>query len=132
MISLDANYLVAAIDPATSQHLEVIALLAAGEMFSMSAVAWAEFRCGSQEGLTSEEEAAAHAMLTSIEPLTTDDAETGAELFNATGRRQRSLADCLVAATAMRLDLALATFNQQDFSRFTTHGLVIHEPSGKF
>jgi predicted nucleic acid-binding protein len=53
------------------------------------------------------------------------DATLAAHLFNATGRRRGSLADCMISAIAMNAGAALATTNVADFERFVSHGLTI-------
>jgi len=57
------------------------------------------------------------------EPFIASDARKAAELFNVTGRRSRSLADCQIAAVAIRCGVSLATGNVTDFSQFQSHGL---------
>jgi predicted nucleic acid-binding protein len=47
-----------------------------------------------------------------------------AELFNATGRRSRSLADCPFAAVALRCNARIATGDASDFTPFESHGLA--------
>jgi predicted nucleic acid-binding protein len=53
------------------------------------------------------------------------DATLGAHLFNASGRRRGTLADCLIGAIAINARASLATANATDFARFEQHGLVL-------
>jgi predicted nucleic acid-binding protein len=53
------------------------------------------------------------------------DTNLAAQLFNHTGRRSRTLADCMIAAVAIRCGVQLATANTADFQPFVTHGLVL-------
>jgi len=46
-------------------------------------------------------------------------------LFNKTGRRSRSLADCMIAAIAIRCGASLATINTADFQPFVQYGLAL-------
>jgi len=46
-------------------------------------------------------------------------------LFNQTGRRSRTLADCMIAAVAIRCNAKLATINASDFQAFVQHGLIL-------
>ena len=54
-------------------------------------------------------------------------ASLAARMFNSTGRRRGTLADCMIAATAMRADAALATSNREDFTCFVAQGLRLAE-----
>lgn len=58
-----------------------------------------------------------------IVPFDSEAATRTALLFNRTGRRSGSLADCMVAATAIAAGAMLATSNRDDFERFTAEGL---------
>jgi predicted nucleic acid-binding protein len=96
--------------------------LGAGETVGLSAMTWAEFLCGP---FNPGDEALTQTLLPLIEPLTPEDSKKGAELFNATGRRSRPLADCLITAVALCLGAQVATGNLSDFQPFVAYGLVL-------
>jgi predicted nucleic acid-binding protein len=127
MILLDTNFLIQALRPETPLNLRLREWVSTGEDIGISAMAWAEFLCGP---LADEDETAAANLLPNPEPLLAADAVRAAELFNATGRRRGSLADCLIAATCLRLDARLATENAADFHRFEPMGLQLIPASG--
>ena len=84
-------------------------------------VAWYEFLCGP---LADDEAALARAFLQGrVAPLTEDDVQLAAKLFNATGRRKTLKTDALIAAAAIRADAQLLTLNTVDFEPFVAHGL---------
>ncbi len=87
-----------------------------------SAMAWAEFQCGP---LSSQEQETALEMLHDVLPMTIEQANRAAQLFRLTGRRSRSLPDCLIAACAIDQDAWLATENVKDFKPFVEHGLKL-------
>jgi predicted nucleic acid-binding protein len=91
----------------------------------ISAIAWAEFLCGPVE-----ESAIALAGRLVGEPVAFGSAEAAlaAHLFNETGRRRGSLADCMIAATAIEAGASLATGNPRDFDRLGRAGLEILSP----
>lgn len=122
MLHLDTNFLVLGLEPGTTEEASLRGWIEAGESLRISAVAWAEFLCGP---LDANDKALALALFSRVEPLLAADAEKGAELFNLTGRRSRSLADCLIAAVAMRCGAKLATGNRADFQPFVSHGLIL-------
>ena len=87
-------------------------------------MAWAEFLCGplaeqTLPGITS--------ILGESVAVTTEDASHAARLFNATGRRRGSLADCMIAAVAIRSGAEIATNDLTHFRRFADFGLHIAE-----
>jgi len=94
----------------------------AGTSLHVSAIAWAEYSCGP---LSPSEEAATALLLSAIHPAGADIAALAAQLFNATGRRSRSLPDCLIAATAILAQQPPATLNDGDFLPFTPYGLIL-------
>ena len=122
MIHLDTNFLIQALVSGSPAETKLLAWLTAGEDFAVSTVAWSEFLCGP---LTPQDEMLAQLLLSAPEPFLAADARKSAELFNATGRRSRSLADCQIAAVALRCSVKLATGNTADFVPLQTHGLIL-------
>ncbi len=122
MILIDTNFLIAALVPQSSEDLQLRRWLAAGEAVGLSVIVWAEFLCGP---VTVQQTQLASALFSHPEPLLPEDAMRGSQLFNESGRRRGSLADCLIAATCLRLNAALATLNVDDFHPFAPMGLQI-------
>jgi predicted nucleic acid-binding protein len=120
MIHLDTNFLILALVPGTDQDRRLRGWLVDGERVSLSVIAWAEFLCGP---VAPEQARLAQVLFPDPQPLTPADASRAAELFNASGRRRGSLADCLIAATCMRVGAALATENPADFRPLEPLGL---------
>ena len=122
MIHLDTNYLIQALVPGSAAEAKMQAWLTVGDDIGTSTISWSEFLCGP---VTPQEEALAQLLLASPEPFLAADARKAAELFNTTGRRSRSLADCQIAAMALRCGARVATGNTADFMPFRQHGLVL-------
>ena len=122
MVHLDTNFLIDALVAGSPQESALALWLASGEPVGISAVAWGEFLCGP---LSPAAEAAARQMLPVSENLTRTDAEMAADLFNKTGRRSKTYADCCIAAVAIRVHARLATSNAGDFAPFTLLGLTL-------
>ena len=122
-IHLDTNYLIYAGQPGHLVQTHIQGWRANGDTFAVSAMAWAEFLCGplSPGARGSWETLLAGAILFTDQTL----AESAADLFNGTGRRARSLPDCIIAATAIREQAPLATINRDDFLPFVPFGLTL-------
>ena len=125
MIFLDTNFLVFALSPGTAEDQRLRVLFVAKESVGVSSIVWAEFLCGP---VTPEDIRLASALFPAPEPFTAEDAVRAAELFNGTGRRRTSLADCMVAAISLRTNASLATNNSADFQRFVPWGLSLLAP----
>lgn len=122
-VHLDTNYLIAyAGEASTDVATRVEGWILEDRKFCCSAMAWAEFLCGP---VLPEEIAAMETLLHAVLPVTPVLAAEAARLFRDTGRRSRSLADCIIAATAMSEGVPLATLNHNDFLPFVPHGLII-------
>jgi predicted nucleic acid-binding protein len=124
MIHLETagNFLIQALVPGSAAETRLLAWLTAGEDFAVSTIAWSEFLSGP---LTPQDELLAQLLLSAPEPFLAADARQAAEFFNATGRRSRTLADCQIAAVALRCNVKLATGNAADFVPMQSHGLVL-------
>ena len=121
MIHLDTNFLIQALVPGSPAETKLQTWITDGDL-SISSVAWSEFLCGP---LSTKDEELAQLLFANPEPFLDSDAYKAAELFNATGRRSRSLADCQIAAVALRCKARLATGNASDFAAFQRYGLTL-------
>jgi len=122
MIHLDTNFLIQATIAGSPAHARLRQWVTAREGLGVSAVAWAEYLCGP---LDPQGEAIAKRIFPSPEGFLSPDAALAAGLFNRTGRRSRSLADCMIAAVAIRCGAKLATLNTADFQPLVQHGLIL-------
>lgn len=122
-LHLDTNVLIAMASADTHLHQQVAEWSRQHRQFAASTMAWAEYCCGPVSARAREAWAAAlDGQLLAVTPAI---AEHAAQLFCDTGRRSRSLPDCLIAATALAYGAPLATFNRQDFAPFISHGLEL-------
>jgi predicted nucleic acid-binding protein len=122
LIHLDTNFLVdiGAAKPATVRRVEE--WLRDDFTIQVSAIAWSEYLCGP---LLDFELALARALVHSVDAFIEEHATLAGELFNLTGRRQRSHTDCMIAAHAIRREAALATNNMAYFRPFKKFGLQL-------
>jgi predicted nucleic acid-binding protein len=125
VILLDSSFLIRALVVDTEEARALHTWLSEGQDVVASTIGWAEFLCGP---LTREQRDLASIVVASREPFTAEDASRAADLFNATGRRRGTFADCMIAATALRLGAAVATSNRADFRRFERLGLHLSPP----
>ena len=88
----------------------------------VSTIAWAEFLCGP---IVPAEKELPLQVVDGRRDLDVEHAGIAARLFNESGRRRRSLSDCLIAAAAIHDDARLATMNVDDFRRLEPAGLKL-------
>ena len=122
MIHLDTNVLIAL--PVLARQRHSLALsIGRGEPVATSSLAWFEYLCGPVDD--AEPQLVRAAIGGHIVNIDEANAEQAAVLFNHAGRRRRLRTDCLIAATAMVAGAELATYNADDFTPFTKHGLTL-------
>ncbi len=126
LIELDANFLVAARARDSRESRRLQEWLASASRLQVSAPAWSEYLCGP---ILEGDIEITRRLLSAIDPFLQTDAELASELFNLTGRRSRSLLDCMIAAHAIRREALLATLNIDDFRRFEPYGLKLASPT---
>jgi predicted nucleic acid-binding protein len=120
MIHLDTSFLIRALVRGSAEDQRLRDWLRKGEPLGMSAIAWAEFLCGPVKVAQLQ---LVGLIVSQRTPFAEDDAVLAARLFNDSGRRRGSLADCMIAAAAIRERAPLATDNPSDFRRFHSAGL---------
>jgi predicted nucleic acid-binding protein len=121
MVHFDTNFLIQATVVESPAHRQFRAWAAAHETVNVSSITWAEFLCGP---LDPTGESIARQIFPVPESFLPADAALAANLFNLTGRRSSSLADCMIAAVAIRCGARLATLNSADFQPFLRYGLI--------
>ena len=122
MIHLDTSFLIQALIPQSAPETRLQEWIIAGEDVGISSIARSELLCGP---LKAEDVALAESLFAAHEPFLMADAAKAAEPFNGTGRRSRSLADCQIAAVAIRCEARIATHNISDFAPFKSFGLTL-------
>lgn len=122
LIHLDTSFLIRGLVRNSPEDLEFRAWIRNGAPLGISAVSWAEFLCGPVSA--SDVELAAVIVGEPVSFVAAD-STLAARLFELGGRRRGSLADCMIAATAMRVGASLATADGADFRRFEAAGLRI-------
>lgn len=120
-IHLDTNALIALADPTQFIVALVRDRVILGILPATSAVAWHEFVRGP---LTPDELLRVERVVGDrIQPVTRSTSELAARLFNATGRRRASTADCFIAASAIETNAELLTADTDDFKPYVPLGL---------
>ena len=127
MIHLDTSFLIRGLVRGTAEDRFLREWLRRDIPLAISAVGWTEFLCGPVAAAEAE---LATRIVPDRVPFTADDSVEAARLFNLSGRRRGSLADCMIAATAVRLHASLATTNPADFRRLESAGLQLVATSG--
>ena len=122
MIHVDTNFLIRALTKGSSEDRQLRNWFGDGESLGISAISWTEFLCGPVD---EEEVELAADILREQAPFLPKDSIVAARLFNRNGRRRGSLTDCMIAATAIRCDAALATSDLADFRALAPLGLRI-------
>ena len=122
MIHCDTNFLIETLIASSAADEKFRGWTRAQEVCNASSIAWAEFLCGP---LDATAEAIARQIFPHPEPFLPSDAVLAARLFNQTGRRSRTLADCMIAAVAIRCGAKMATNNITDFQPFLPYGLIL-------
>ena len=122
MIHLDTSFLIRALASGSQEDARLRDWMRANEPLGMSTIAWAEFLCGPVD----EAVLSVASVVVGRHTLFTEEmASVAARLFNGSGRRRGTMVDCMIAATALAEQAAVATSNPDDFSRFEPFGLAL-------
>ena len=122
MIHLDTSFLIRALVRGSPEDARLREWIRANKPLGMSAIAWAEFLCGPVDETVLS---LASAVVARRFQFTEEMATMAARLFNGSGRRRGTMIDCMIAATALVEETAVATSNPGDFSRFGAFGLAL-------
>ena len=122
MIHLDTSFLIRALAPGSQEDARLREWIGANEPLGMSTVAWAEFLCGPVDDAALS---VASMVVGRQSPFAEETALIAARLFNGSGRRRGTMIDCMIAATALAEEAAVATGNPDDFRRFKAFGLAL-------
>lgn len=122
MIHLDTSFLIRALVRNSPQDRRLRDWMRSGEQVGISSVGWAEFLCGPVAPLQMKLVAR---ILSEHVSFGEAEAALAAALFNEAGRRRGSLSDCMIAATAICAEAALATHDPKDFQHFAGAGLTL-------
>lgn len=120
-VYLDTSFLIRSVRRGSGEAESLSTWLQEGRPVMISALAWAEFLCGP---VTDDQKALTLQVVGEPRPIAVREAELAAQLYNDTGRRRGSLADCVIAAAAIEGGAPLAT-SDGSFARFTDFGLTI-------
>ena len=121
-VHLDTSFLIRALSHGTAEDAALRVWLRGRVAVDISAVAWTEFLCGPVE---EQHLQLAPRIVGKRVGFSSEDAPLAAELYDSGGRRRGSLADCMIAATAIRCGAHLATSNPADFRRYLASGLAL-------
>ena len=122
MIHLDTSFLIRALVPGSQEDARLRGWMRANEPLGMSTIAWTEFLCGPVDETALS---LASVVVGRYSRFTEEMAVIAARLFNGSGRRRGTIVDCMIAATALAQEAAVATSNPDDFSRFEAFGLAL-------
>jgi len=128
LIHVDTSFLIRALVPGTAEDRALRSWIKADTPLAMSAVGWAELLCGPLE---ETHLALVRRIVSHIAPFEAETAVLAAHLFNRSGRRRGTLADCMIAAAAMNAGTLLASSNPADFKRFVVEGLQLADAFGR-
>ena len=128
LIHVDTSFLIRALVPGTAEDRALRSWIKAGTPLAISAVGWAELLCGPLE---EAHLALVRRFVSQIAPFEAETAVLAAHLFNRSGRRRGTLADCMIAATAMNASAMLASSNPADFKRLVVEGLQLADTFGE-
>lgn len=123
MIHLDANLIIALVNPSDFHHATASSLTRISETFGCSSVAWTEFH--SKPSHPNDIAILQAILIGGILPFDEAAASLAGDLYFQTSSKRRTRLDTMIAATAILAGADLATVNPDDFAAFVPHGLKL-------